>query len=828
MKNVNRMSLTVATVLATAGLTTTALGQVAGDEASTAVTLTPASPVAFDTTNATASANAAPSDAFCTGTFLDWGTGNKDVWFKFVPTEAGVASFSTCFAGSFDTSIVLYTGTPAALTEVACNGDGTGDTGCQNFYSKISSFGIVVGSTYYLRVGGWNGTEFGAGQVSMTFTANPPVCGVGTDGCGAVHANPGCSDAVCCNAVCANNPLCCEIGWDQSCVDSAIAACGIFVHQCVAPVAANDCAQNAIVVNSDATLSFNNTGCNTDGPNHPAATCSSGSDTFMFDVWYRCKPIANGSLRVSTCGLVSFDSKLAIYNMGTNPATYNYDTLNTTLVACNDDGTNCLQTDGVTPYASDLTINATSGNWYLIRVAGYDNVSFGAGGVFIDMPEACALPTSTGNEAEACGASTNNGCNAGGVFENIALGNKVRGTFFTAVDPTTGGNTRDTDFYKLTITADTAVTAKLYSASFASLLILGGDITTAGCAGVTVMGSGAGNCPMTATACLNPGSYYVFVATSAFTGVPCGSGQINDYVLEVTGTPSNCPDPLTTTCPAPGPNTFSLNSDPNTSTAGLVACAVSPAFPNCSGGGTTANSYARSFPAGSVGGSISCLNLGVFSIRRAVNTANTACANFSSNLPLPATIGIYQDLNGGAPTNKELTPGDGNDLRLIAERQVVVPGGAYKGTISFDPPLCLTGVTGNIVVIMDIPNLNDGSTGTIPAASGYGLRPGGNTPVGATSSLTYCRLSCADSGAYQLCESLGATFLAQWVVEMNGNFATCAGACPTDLNHDGVTGSADLATLLNGWGGTSPDLNGDGVVGSADLSTLLNAWGACP
>jgi len=52
--------------------------------------------------------------------------------------------------------------------------------------------------------------------------------------------------------------------------------------------------------------------------------------------------------------------------------------------------------------------------------------------------------------------------------------------------------------------------------------------------------------------------------------------------------------------------------------------------------------------------------------------------------------------------------------------------------------------------------------------------------------------------------------------------------CPTDLNGDHVTGSADLSILLNGWGGSSPDLNGDGVVGSADLSVLLNGWGACP
>ena len=81
---------------------------------------------------------------------------------------------------------------------------------------------------------------------------------------------------------------------------------------------------------------------------------------------------------------------------------------------------------------------------------------------------------------------------------------------------------------------------------------------------------------------------------------------------------------------------------------------------------------------------------------------------------------------------------------------------------------------------------------------------------------------------YVLAETLGATFTAQWVVSFNGDFAGCGTPCPTDLNGDGVTGSADLSILLNGWGGTSPDLNGDGSVGSADLSVLLNGWGACP
>jgi hypothetical protein len=124
-------SLLVTAVL-TAGFTNTAMGQV-NDECSGAVTLPSGVAVAFDTTSSTNSANPLPDASQCATTFLDWGTSNKDVWFTFTAPEGGTVDISTCAAGSFDTSIVLYTGTCASLTQVTCNGDGMGLTGCQDF-----------------------------------------------------------------------------------------------------------------------------------------------------------------------------------------------------------------------------------------------------------------------------------------------------------------------------------------------------------------------------------------------------------------------------------------------------------------------------------------------------------------------------------------------------------------------------------------------------------------------------------------------------------------------------------------------------------------------
>lgn len=55
--------------------------------------------------------------------------------------------------------------------------------------------------------------------------------------------------------------------------------------------------------------------------------------------------------------------------------------------------------------------------------------------------------------------------------------------------------------------------------------------------------------------------------------------------------------------------------------------------------------------------------------------------------------------------------------------------------------------------------------------------------------------------------------------------------CTTDLDHDGQTGSSDIARLLSAWGtagAAGEDLDGNGSVGSSDVAVLLSAWGACP
>ena len=828
------MTWSVAT-LGVALLSSTSLAQ---DECTTAVNVTPGTPAPFNTTTATSSAEPV-SDAQCAATFLAWGTTNQDVWFKYTATQSGILTFSTCQSGSFDTSMVLYKGASCAtMTQIACNGDGTGESGCQQYYSRIADISCAPGEIFYIRIGGYEG-ETGTGSLTATFVPVSSGCAGATGSCGLPHGGLGCSDPVCCAAVCALNPLCCEVAWDASCVQGAVDACGLFFYNCVPSGPANNCATNATLVNGDASLPFNTTGATTDGPLHTGSQCNSGNDLWPKDVWWRFLAPANGSATVTTCGTVNFDNKMAIYDCGTSWATYDFNTLPESRIGCIDDGASgtCFLTDGTTPYAAEISFNVQAGRWYLVRMASYNESENLAGTISFNLPDPCQLDAPTQAEAEACGSSTNNGCNAGGATEPILLGNTVSGTFWA------DNNSRDTDFYRLSVATGTTVTAQVKSASFARVIIFGGNITTADCAGVQVLATAAGSCPATATACLNAGEYYIFVGpanadgSAAFSGTPCGSGVFNAYSLKVTGTPATCPVTAATTCADPGPDTVVVGAQMNTITGGLVACAVNPAFPNCGTGGTTRNRYARVVPAAQVIDEVSCINFGVFAVRRQANATNTACANFASDLPLPVKIGVYRDQNGGAPTNAFAADGscpDGNcDMVLIQEYDALVPGGAYKAVLNLAEPLCLSDVPAgqNLVIVMDCPDLYTG-TQSIPGASGYGIRPGTEVAVTGAND-TYCRLSCADTAAaYVLTSSVGASFVQNWALELNGAATGCSGGgndCPADLNGDNVVNGFDLSAVLAGWGTPAGDTNGDGTTNGIDITTILSAWNTnCP
>ena len=99
------------------------------------------------------------SDAQCSGTYL--GVMNADVWFSYIACETGSMTVSTCDSIDFDSDIVIYEGSCEALTQVACNGDGTNCAG----YSSHVVFNVTQGAQYLFRVGGWDAGSQGSGAL---------------------------------------------------------------------------------------------------------------------------------------------------------------------------------------------------------------------------------------------------------------------------------------------------------------------------------------------------------------------------------------------------------------------------------------------------------------------------------------------------------------------------------------------------------------------------------------------------------------------------------------------------------------------------------------
>ena len=139
----------LAMALATAGIAN------AQDECSAAATVMQGM-TAFDTTTATLSAE-------------PWNCamgGAADLWYSYTATSSGDdVSIDTCGSG-YDTAIEVYDGTCAALNLIECN-----DDACA-LQSRVIISGGANGTTYLIRVGGWNGTT-GAG--TLTIGEAPPV-----------------------------------------------------------------------------------------------------------------------------------------------------------------------------------------------------------------------------------------------------------------------------------------------------------------------------------------------------------------------------------------------------------------------------------------------------------------------------------------------------------------------------------------------------------------------------------------------------------------------------------------------------------------------------
>jgi len=179
------------------------------------------------------------------------------------------------------------------------------------------------------------------------------------------------------------------------------------------------------------------------------------------------------------------------------------------------------------------------------------------------------VPGNAVNENEACGSSTNDGCNLNpNAFEVVTCDAVIHGTSYAE------GGTRDTDWFRVvapasgnvgvTVNAEFPVVVYLLdipNGDCAAITLVAGDAAPA-CGTVTVSGSG-----------LVPGNnYYVFVSTGTaaspiFTGIPCDADYVATFNLGTACTPP---------CPCNFNNDASLNSQ---DFFDFIACFFTPGCP---------------------------------------------------------------------------------------------------------------------------------------------------------------------------------------------------------------------------------------------------------
>jgi hypothetical protein len=287
-----------------------------------------------------------------------------------------------------------------------------------------------------------------------------------------------------------------------------------------------------------------------------------GDDSLYNVSWYSFVAPSSGQFTVQTCGTVNYDSRLAVLTDCNNAGS---------TLACNDDGGSgtCMTTTGL-PYASSLCFTGEEGVTYYIAVGGYSagdqgsgtmNIAEGCGG-----GTECELPTGiTYYEARTCGGDSDGGCNGGGATEFVNVGDVIAGTYYA------NASTRDTDWYTFSVATDTQVTATLYSSAHGRVAIANQN-----CAALQIFGDsfGTAGCPVTATACLEAGTYYLIILPHDFVDILCDTPESN-YVCEFTGFETKCTG---ASCDASAQDCCVANSMPFCSDSECCAtvCAVDP------------------------------------------------------------------------------------------------------------------------------------------------------------------------------------------------------------------------------------------------------------
>ncbi len=178
---------------------------------------------------------------------------SRDVWYAYRPVSSATVNVNTCGSG-FDTVLSVFTGACGGLTQVACNDDNAssgGNNACGGGLSSGINVAMTAGTTYYIRVAGYQGA---AGTFNIRAIGGGGTIPAPNDACA---ARPG-------------------VGFGET--------------------------------------PFNNTNCSTDGPSH-ALCNANGSSTITRDLWFNFPSTITGTVQIDTCSAsTAFNTRIAVYS----------------------------------------------------------------------------------------------------------------------------------------------------------------------------------------------------------------------------------------------------------------------------------------------------------------------------------------------------------------------------------------------------------------------------------------------------------------------------------------------------------------------------------
>jgi hypothetical protein len=568
-----------------------------------------------------------------------------------------------------------------------------------------------------------------------------------TGDCLAAHSGGGCDDPDCCGTVCAINPVCCQEIWDSSCAEiadtSCVGLCGASASlSCFVPHPTPSCDDPACCAAV----------CTLD----PVCCAALWDSQCVLQAQFMCdapQPVE--------CGLAGQGSCTSLH---ASPG-------------CSDG--QCCQA------VCDLVPNCCIFSWDQVCV----DIARSACGY-------CSLVCPTGGmqEAEACGARSNEACVGTQSAANLTLGQTLcgflskgsaaidRDTFqFTLVDGDGDGKVR----LLMRFAAEGPAFAALVPATCPiNVSASGMYVNSSGCAAYE------------AAQCLPPGTYRVFVSMGTFPA-PATDSTIDcvnprRYQLTCIASDAGC-DPV---CGANSGPCFDAHlgpgcSDPDCCEPACILdplCCVEQWDVDCAR--SAAIACGMPIPFNDVCGGALPMSTGQsvqFSTIRATKDALALPTSCNTGTGGEFGADVWFRYTGERSGNVVAsTCGSATDMRIaVYDASCETPTLIACGSSS---PICVP---------------NNGARVQFQSTCGneYLIRVGGENP------------SLAGSAT----------------LTVSGQGPVCPDFCPADLNRDGAVTGADIGLLLGNWNFFGQgDLNLDGMVNGADLGILLGQWGNCP